>query len=121
MADLDVSDVLDDPDFQSSFQIVRASASVSEQGRNVIVPSSPQTVFGVIQPAGAQDLARLPDVSMQRGALKIWTRFPLNVDAPGQQSDNLIIGSSAYTVTLCDPWNYGSGYFASVATLTTFS
>ncbi len=127
---LDVSDVLDDPDFNESFTIFRATSVVDKTGLNVVTPAGPAIVIGVIQPAGAKDLDRLPDQSRQGGSIQIWTRFPIALDAlpvfaadgvtvitPGTEADQIVWNGSTYTVMTCDPWLYGSGYWRSLASL----
>jgi hypothetical protein len=121
MALLDVSDVLDDPDFNSPFSLIRSTAAVDDTGTNVVTTAAPVTVIGVIQPTAGTDLNRLPDAARQYGAIVIYTRFPLNLDAPGVEADKLIWAGCTYTVMTCSPWLYGAGYYQSIGVLTTLS
>jgi hypothetical protein len=120
MASLDVSDVLDDPDFNSAFTIIRATATVDNSGMNQITSTTSQAI-GVIQPATQGDLDRLPDAARQTGSIKLYTRFRLNIDALGVQSDRILWDGSTYTVNTSNSWLYGAGYYESLAVLTTLS
>lgn len=112
---LDVSDVLDDPDFQTQITLLRTAVTGMERGRDVKANTS-ATMLAVVQPATSADLQRLPDASINQGAITIWARFASATDGPTTKADKVEWRGDTYTVMTVDDWGeFGSGYFRAIA------
>ena len=79
---LDVSDVLTDPDFVTTFDVFRSTQAISSGG---IAADSPEpvnaSVIGVVEAASTFELQRLPEAQRQKGAIYIYTQYRLS-DGP---------------------------------------
>lgn len=119
MAQIDVSEVVTDPDFLDAVSLVRRTSVVNSSGRNVLAESS-SSVYMVVQPASPDDLQRLPDSVRRRDAITVWYVGELSADADGQYPDIVVWNSKRYQVQTADPfgnWATGSGYTEAVCTL----
>ena len=116
---LDVSDLLSDPDFATTFSVTRSSASADTGGINQVASVTTQNVIGVVQPANSSDLQRLPDAEYQKGALTIFTTFRLISGGAGQTADIIGWNGANYTVMTTDDWSQygGPGYIKALVTL----
>ena len=112
---LDVSDVLDDPDFQTSITLLRTAVSGMERGRETTASTSTM-MLAVVQPATSADLQRLPDASLNEGAITIWARWAFATDTATTKADKVVWRDDTYTVMTVDDWGeFGSGYFRAIA------
>lgn len=102
---MDISFLLDDPDFCVSFTVLRRAETVDDKGRAGHSEEA-QSMTGVVQPAGPRELERLPEGERDRETLSIYTRTPLrvgNVDA-GTAADIVVYGGGRYTVSAVETW-----------------
>ncbi|MDR1979772.1 MAG: hypothetical protein LBQ42_13635 [Synergistaceae bacterium] len=110
MANLDVADVLDDPDFNSTFQVARRARDVGDDGRATVTDEL-LTLDGVIQPMNNRDLERLAQGDRLTGGITAWCREPLRTVGESHVADEILWGGSRYQVVLCNVWEYGAGYW----------
>lgn len=112
MATFDVDDVLDDPDFQDEFQVVRQDETVdTTTGRSIDTPESGEKVVGIVQPASGSTLQLMPDLARTAGVIEIWTRYNLQGETDTTAPDIVLWNGKHYTVSHTDPWtNWGDGY-----------
>lgn len=123
---LDVSDVLDDPDFQDSFSVTRNEQVV---GNNGVATQTPVTTSqkGVVTMDDGTLAKRLPELERVEGAILVHTRFRLTDGttgaAPGENIPADIItwpetGGRQYTVHFVDNYSrYGAGFICAICTL----
>ena len=113
---LDVSDVLLDPDFATTFTVTRSAAAAGADGNNVVTPSAPISVTGVVEPANSNDLRRLPDAESLTGTIAIYTPFALNVLSANTTADIVTWNGRQYTVIDVEDWSqFGAGYVRALA------
>ena len=115
---LDVSDVLDDPDFADTFQVVRNFKTANQRGRTVLTPEPVQNAIGVVQPSSSLNLQRLADGTRSSGSITIWTRYPLS-DGDGSEDAHIVFWhNSHWVVRQVDDWSrFGSGYIKAICDL----
>lgn len=120
MALLNVSGILTDPRFASSFDVERSVKATGDDGRTKTRTETFPGLVGSVQPADGTQLQRLPDGSNLQGAIAIFTRNRLTngdrftfIDA-----DTVLWKGHRYTVLSIKDWtNYGAGHVEAVATL----
>lgn len=128
MPGLDVSDILYDPDFMTTFSVVRSAVTVDATGRAVAGSTTVSNVYGVVQPASTSALNRLPEAMRQSGAITIYTTYRLTTgsgpaaDGTGasasDDADVVLWGGSQWTVLNTDDWTqFGAGYMRATAVL----
>lgn len=107
LADLDVSDVLLDPDFASDFQLVRQTEVPAGKGRADFVDGEPIDLVGVVLSATYRDVVRVPDLERAGGGIVVHvTGFEI-VD-----SDIVLWRGDRYTVLQVDDLtNFGAEGF----------
>lgn len=117
---LDVSDVLDDPDFVTTFDVMKATQSISSNGVATDTSEPIDTgVYGVVEAAASLTLQRLAEGSRQGGAIHIYTRYRLS-DGRGNEEAHVVLWNGAhYTVVSVDDWSqFGAGYVRATCDLT---
>lgn len=118
MPNLDVSDVLSDPDFVSrGIECKRTSVIVGDNGR-------PQTTVktskfnGVVTSNDGYKLDRSPDGTMIKGAINIHTRFVLTEGDVSHQADEINWQGRDYIVFQIKPnLQYGRGFVKAICIL----
>lgn len=119
---LDVAFLTSDPEFATTFVVIRATKTVGSNGRTQLTPQTIPGVVGSVQPAGSLDLQRLPEGSNLRGAVAIWTSFILT---DGQLSEDLTAdqvdwNGHLYTVLSVEDFTqFGQGFVKAVCQLAT--
>lgn len=110
---LDVSALLDDKAFCAPFTVLRKTESVNDKGRAEYVDAS-MPMIGVVQPASARELDRLPEGERDKETLTVYTRQPLRVGnlADGTSADCVVYNGARYTVAAVETW---SGYTRALA------
>jgi galactose-6-phosphate isomerase len=118
MPSLDVSGVLDDPDFSDDSLIcMRNPQSMGSDGRAISVPV-PIPFSGVVTPISGQDLNRKPDGEYMTGSISIITRFILFSGQTGYSADVVKWNGRSYTVSEVKDYSlFGSGFIDAVGDL----
>lgn len=113
---LDVSDLLSDPDFADTFDVIRYGDSVDADGVATEAPAPITGLTGVIQPASELALQRLADGARLASTIEIHTTFRLTSGIEGQGADEVIYQNATYTVTDVADWTrYGAGFVRAIA------
>ena len=88
---IDVSELIDDPDFATTFQVRRRTGSFANEGAYSTTETT-LTKTGVIQPASQDDrVAYLPEGERTLDAIRIWCRDEIQMaDGKGKQSDVVV-------------------------------
>lgn len=111
MADIDVSEILNDPDFADAVSVIRRSQTVDEHGRAV---NSSKVIEGVmmnISPTGRNDVERLDDSQKNLRSIKVVTQFRLQGPTIGMNADLVSWQGSMYIVAVLDPYTHFGGGF----------
>lgn len=110
MAKIDVSEVLDDPDFQDNITVIRRASVVGTNGRNAIV-EIPSIIMAVVQAGSSETLKRLPDYAALSDTLTVYARYKFIAYSDGQYSDIVLWNGRRYGVqVVSDHTNWGDGY-----------
>lgn len=104
MATLDVSDLLDDPEWSDFFTLLRQSETVGANGRAVRTQLAPEQIVGVMQNGGRRNTIG-PDGALVTGDLNIWTKTHLRVATDTAPADRLLWAGTTYTVTMVEDWS----------------
>lgn len=117
MADIDVSDVLSNPDFVDSFSYIRNALSVSN-GLGSVTPSLPQTGYGCIYSANGDMLKRTPPGEYNDDTVTIVTSTKLISGENGDTADLVQWNGSMWTVMHVNNYSqYGRGFYEATCEL----
>ena len=112
MADLDVSDVLLDPDFMTMDLVCkRLAVAVGNNGRSNKSEQSFQ-FSGVVTTNNGQNMDRREDGTLIKGAINIHTRSELTAGDANNQA-----GKTYYVVQVLDNLHYGIGFNKAICEL----
>lgn len=117
MPNLDVSDVLLDPDFFDTLVCTRNTQTVDDGG---IATNSPvDTPFiGVVTSDSGDILERLAEGSRAKGSILVHTKFRLTESSDGLDADIVTWDGNRYTVANVNNYSrYGRGFVAAYCDL----
>lgn len=115
MADLDVSEMLLDPDFVDPIQIIRRTSIVDSHGKNVISELVTNSIASV-QPAKFKDIQRLPEAMRLSDIRSFYLRAEIVKDGASDYPDILMFKGKRFQIQTAAPWgNFGSGWFEGIA------
>lgn len=110
MGRIDVSDILDDPDFVDPMDLIHRTATVNELGENTFTERRVCTK-GCVQPASGKTLSRVPDEFRIENVMSFWAKATIVADRVGSYSDQIIFKGQRYNVKTVFDWsNWGSGW-----------
>ena len=110
MAQLDVTELLCDPDFVDEVQHVSRRSQVNSFGENIITQVSEPTV-GSVQPADGKTIERLPENLRVSNLMSFWLQGTIVASAPGKYTDILVFrGQRFQVVTVFDWTTWGAGW-----------
>lgn len=117
MPDLDVTEILEDPDFADVFIVKRRTSSVSEDnGRATVKESLYRDILGVVLAEDPSNQLRTDDGTMIPRNISVVTRFRLWGVSDSAQPDQLIYNGSVYTVQSVKLWTrFGAGFVKAFA------
>lgn len=117
MARLDFSDILDDEDLGSSFDVIRRRERISEEtGRSVVTSTTYRNNFGSVVPGDPHELVRSAEGQMTSRLLSVICKFRLRASGKGFQPDQIVYDKVTYTVKALKPWTQlGAGFVLAVA------
>lgn len=111
MADIDVSELLLDPDFVNDLQLIHRTATVNSFGKNVIVELTPVDTVGSVQPASQKDIMRMPEAMRLKDVRAFWIKAAILTDGSSQYPDIIVFSGKRFQVFAVEPWNnYGEGW-----------
>lgn len=110
MAQVDVTELLTDPDFVDAIQLVTRIPSINSLGENILKESCVNS-FGSVQPASGRVIQRLPEALRVANLSTFWFKGPIIASEPGKYSSILIFKGRRYQVQLVFDWtNFGQGW-----------
>lgn len=110
MAQVNVSELLSDPDFTDAIVVISRQPQVDSFGQNRIVEVSFNTI-GSVQPASGHAVQRLPEALRVANVSTFWFKGTIVASAPGQYSSVLTFKGQRYQVqTVLDWSNWGAGW-----------
>lgn len=110
MAQINVTELLSDPDFVDVIQLVTRVPQVNSLGENVLTSSTVNSV-GSVQPASGRAVNRLPEAMRVANVSSFWFKGTIVASAPGKYSSVLVFKGTRYQVqTVMDWTNWGEGW-----------
>lgn len=105
---IDISYIADSPALSTSFQVERTTGNYvdGEWVKNTPVVSNQ---IGSITPATANDMLKLPEGERQEEAMRLITRFQLNISKNSAEADIVIYLGHRYRVFAPSEWR-GNGF-----------
>ena len=117
MAQLDVTELMTDPDFVDPMTLITRTASTNLHGEN-IVSDCPVETFGCVQPANSEVINRLPDELRVANIKSFWLKGTIIASAPGKYASSILYKGQRYEVQHVFDWsNFGQGYCEGVCTV----
>lgn len=111
---LDMSDVLNDPDFSQTFTVTRSVETVNLKGRGEtsleVIPAS-----GVLVPATPRQLARLPEADRSSEIIAVYSREPLTPGSDTFKPDLVTWRGRNYRVVSLDDYADYGGWCVALA------
>ena len=126
MSELDVSDLLLDPEIGgNAFQVIRRQQTVNGYGETVLTQTTLDAV-GAVYPTGDNRLQRQADFSTQADTITVVTRFRLRgaskSGGDAYQPDIVLWNGNHYVVADINQYtNYGAGFIEAQCTATDFT
>lgn len=116
MANLDISELFDDPDFASTFDVKRRQESVGTNGRAATTDVLHEGISGSVWPSEPSNQQRTEDYETSFRVIEIATSFRLRAASTGFKADVVIWEGVEYTVKGVKNFTkYGSGFVHATA------
>ena len=110
MANLDITELLTDPDFVDTVLLIHRTTVVDAFGQNVLHETFLSTI-GSVQPATGKDLLRLPDALRQASVSLFFLKGAIVTDGNGKYPDLIQFRCKRYQVqNVLDYSNWGPGW-----------
>lgn len=110
MAQLDVSELLLDPEFINTLTLIHRTSTVNSFGENVLVENSVVTI-GSVQPANGKQIQRLPEALRLGDVRSFYIKMEILTDGASQYPDIILFQGKRFQVQVAPPWlNYGAGW-----------
>lgn len=110
MANVDVTELLSDPDFVDPIKLVTRTSSINSFGENTIQEVTLDTI-GSVQPASGKTIQRLPEALRVVNISSFWFKGKITTSEPGKYSSVLVFKGQRYQVQTVMDWsNFGEGW-----------
>lgn len=110
MAQIDVTELLTDPDFVDKIQVLNRYSRVDNLGDNTISEQCLNTI-GSVQPASGKNLARLPEALRVANVMDFFFKGSLPLTDGNQYPSVLVFKGRRFQVQTVQDWsNWGSGW-----------
>lgn len=117
---IDVNDAILDVDLADTFNVVRRSETINNNGFATLTQQTFNNIIGVVYTKGDNELKRREDYDMTMKQIVVVTPFALQASAPGMKPDliNWPPGAAEYFVVhrLEDYSRYGRGWVRAYCT-----
>jgi hypothetical protein len=114
---LDMSDIVDDPDFITPcVQCYRRPRTTSNGGLAVIT-LQPFMINATVVPASGRQLQRLADADRTSAGIAVFTTTPLQTESTSYAADLVVFKGQNYILNYLDDFSL-NGFYAGVCTLT---
>jgi hypothetical protein len=115
---LDVSDVLDDPDFREDGILVERNAVAVDDGGMASLGVTNYTISGVVCSASGSSLMRVPEGERNTDFISLHTKFRLISGEDGNTADVITYMGKRWTVySINDYTRYGTGFVQALCQL----
>jgi hypothetical protein len=111
VAEIDVSDLLLDPDFIDNVSVIRRTAIVNNRGENVLTEASTLNTVASVQPASYKQIQRVPEALRSSDIRAFFIKAEVKADSAGTYTDLITYLGQRWQVITSAPWlNYGGGW-----------
>jgi hypothetical protein len=122
MPAIDVTELFTDPDFATTFDVIRKAESVGGNGVNAPAIQTITGIIGVVQPVSSLDLIRTEDGSRLMGAINVITKYGLKDGSGATDADIVVWQNTQYQVETTDDWTqWGAGFISALCKLKQFN
>lgn len=116
MPEIDVSFVLADPMFASTFDVIRRAEAVGTNGRMTVTPTNMPNIMGVVNPTDPAKITRKDDMTYFDHAIEVHASFVFREASIGFQPDQIVWRGRTYTLYELFPFShYGAGFQRAIA------
>ena len=110
MANIDVSELMTDPDFVDPVTVVARTFVVDTLGQNQLTESC-EPSYGSVQPASGKTMQRLPDALRVANVMSFWVNNDIRAKHSKEYPVVLVFEGTRFAVQTIFPWtNWGQGY-----------
>jgi len=110
MANIDVSELMVDPDFVDAIQIINRTSYVDNLGQNHIQEVIFNTV-GSVQPADFKTVQRLPEALRVENLYSFWVKADIILGGNARYPSLFVFHGKRFQVRTVSDWsNFGEGY-----------
>lgn len=110
MAQIDVSELLHDPDFVDKMTVISRTTTTNSKGENNLA-ECPVTSVGSVQPASGKTLFKLPEEMRVANVMSFWYQGQIVATAPGKYSSIIVFKGVRFQVQTVFDWtNFGAGW-----------
>jgi len=107
---IDVSQLMLDPDFVQPLTLVRRTETVNNFGQNVIA-ESPKSTFGCVQPISGKTLMRIPEALRVANVQEFWLKETIVSGVGSQYPDIIVKNGVRFAVQVIFDWSdWGQGW-----------
>jgi hypothetical protein len=118
MALVDVTQLLTDPDFTDTVQLIRRTKTVNTYGEGVLTEAAGVNATMVVQPATGDDLKKTSESAILTEYIKVWFKGDLNLQTVNGYSDIIVHRGRRFECYAPDDFsNYGAGYTSAICIL----
>lgn len=110
MANVDVSELLSDPDFVDPIQVITRFPRINSYGEQSVSESVIDT-YGSVQPANYRTIQKLPEGMRVANVCSFFFKGRIVASEPGKYASVLVFRGERYQVQTVGDWsNFGNGY-----------
>lgn len=107
---IDVTELLNDPDFVQPLTIIKRTPVVDNYGQNVLT-ECPSASHGSIQPISGKTLLRIPEAFRVANIQSFWVKEKIITDSREKYPDILVKNGVRFVVQFVFDWSdWGSGW-----------
>jgi hypothetical protein len=111
VAQINVTEVLVDPDFVDAMQLINRRPRVNSLGENMLADVETINSFGSVQPASGKVLQRLPEALRSTNVCSFWFKGKIIASEPGKYASIIVFKGSRFQVQSVMDWsNWGEGW-----------
>lgn len=110
MAQIEVTEILCDPDFVDKIVLINRRPAINNLGENTLTELSINSI-GCVQPISGRNILRIPEALRVANMSSFWFKGTITASAPGKYSSLLVFKGFRFEVQHVYDWsNYGPGY-----------
>jgi hypothetical protein len=110
MANIDVSQLMSDPDFVDPIQVITRLPKPNQFGETDFEEHILDT-YGSVQPANYRTVQKLPEAMRVSDVQSFWFKGTITASSPGKYSSILVFRGVRYQVQTVADWSaFGQGY-----------